>query len=267
MPRAAGNSSKDAQTGLRALGIAERLAQTRGFNGFSYADIAAELGITKATLHYHFATKADLGLALITRYARVLRDALARITGPAPERLRHYVQVYEHLLVRNRMCLCGMLAAEYATLPKPMQRELALFFAANDSWLAATLERGRTEGTLEFSGSALEVARMLTAALEGALLLARSCEQPERFAAVSRRVLLQLTVIDRARRAPGGRKAGESKAGRSPRTGAVPERERMKHAVRSRRGNLDDSVTRPMSTDPRRKVPVTFGSRTRPKRR
>ena len=46
-----------------------RLVQVTGFNGFSYADIAAELQLTKAALHYHFAGKAELGEALLARYA------------------------------------------------------------------------------------------------------------------------------------------------------------------------------------------------------
>ena len=45
------------ETSARILDIAERLVQTRGFNAFSYADIAAALHVTKATLHYHFPTK------------------------------------------------------------------------------------------------------------------------------------------------------------------------------------------------------------------
>jgi TetR/AcrR family transcriptional repressor of nem operon len=52
-------------TGAKVLDVAERLLQTRGYNGFSYADVAAELKITKASLHYHFACKAELGEALI----------------------------------------------------------------------------------------------------------------------------------------------------------------------------------------------------------
>ena len=56
-------------TAARILDVAERLVQLRGFNGFSYADIAAELHITKASLHYHYAGKAELGRALIERYA------------------------------------------------------------------------------------------------------------------------------------------------------------------------------------------------------
>ena len=61
-----------APTATQILDVAERLAQTRGFNGFSYADIASELGVTKASLHYHFASKADL-------YAEILRDMFGAV--------------------------------------------------------------------------------------------------------------------------------------------------------------------------------------------
>ena len=75
----------DSDTATRILDVAERLAQERGFNGFSYADIAVKLGITKAALHYHFASKADLGEALIGRYAARFSEALAEIdAGPSP---------------------------------------------------------------------------------------------------------------------------------------------------------------------------------------
>jgi len=36
----------EADTASDILDIAERLAQTRGFNGFSYADVSSELGIS-----------------------------------------------------------------------------------------------------------------------------------------------------------------------------------------------------------------------------
>ena len=78
----------DVDTATRILDVAERLAQMRGFNGFSYADIAAEVEITKAALHYHFATKADLGEALIGRYAARFGEALASIAADPAARLR-----------------------------------------------------------------------------------------------------------------------------------------------------------------------------------
>ena len=67
---------KTAGTPARILDIAERLVQIRGFNGFSYADVAAELQITTAALHYHFTGKPQLGLALIDRYAARFGAAL-----------------------------------------------------------------------------------------------------------------------------------------------------------------------------------------------
>ena len=111
-------------TADRVLDVAERLVQRRGFNGFSYADIAAEVGIKTASLHYHFPTKADLGRALVVRYTEVFGAALAAIQAmdtSALDQLECYVRIFRDVLGADRMCLCGMLAAEYATLPEPMQ--------------------------------------------------------------------------------------------------------------------------------------------------
>lgn len=191
--RVAVGGTSPSHTSTRILEVAERLAQTRGFNGFSYADIAAELGITKASLHYHFASKSDLGRSLIVRYGDRFAAAF-RTLGDSQTQLRRYVQLYEDVLVRDRMCLCGMLAAEYSTLPSAMQRELRRFFNRNETWLAKSLERGRIEGKLRFEGSALEAAGALTAGLEGAMLLARSYGEPARFAATATRLLSELGI-------------------------------------------------------------------------
>src|SRR5256885_8024974 len=121
-------------TASRILDIAERLVQSRGFNGFSYADIASELKISKASLHYHFPSKAELGEALIGRYAARFADALASIDGRgdgAAAKLEAYARIYADVLRDRRMCLCGMLAADYETLPKPMQDAVIGFFDSN----------------------------------------------------------------------------------------------------------------------------------------
>jgi TetR/AcrR family transcriptional regulator, transcriptional repressor for nem operon len=186
-------------TSDRILEVAGQLAQRRGFNGFSYADVAAALKITKASLHYHFATKADLGRALIARYTERFQAALDALEGTPANILRRYVKLYEDVLVRDRMCMCGMFAAEYSTLPGPMRNELRRFFNKNEEWLARHLEQGRTNGGFEYEGSSVEMARMLTAGLEGAMLLARSFEEPKRFTATAERLLAELNV-------PGSRK-------------------------------------------------------------
>ena len=76
-------------TSQRILDTAERLVQTRGFNGFSYADIATTLGVTKASLHYHFPAKAKLGQRLIERYEKNFLAALEESTRPVRRRARN----------------------------------------------------------------------------------------------------------------------------------------------------------------------------------
>jgi TetR/AcrR family transcriptional regulator, transcriptional repressor for nem operon len=187
------------------LDVAERLAQTRGFNGFSYADIAAELGITKASLHYHYPTKTDLGCALVERYGQRFRAALGQISAtgrPASRQLESYVQLYADVLRSDRLCLCGMLAAEYSTLPEPMRRAIRGFFEDNEAWLARLLESGRHAGDLRFDGAAAEAANALTSTLEGAMLLARSYGDAARFVTAADRLLRVFAPSGKATRTP-----------------------------------------------------------------
>jgi TetR/AcrR family transcriptional regulator, transcriptional repressor for nem operon len=177
------------------LDVAEQLAQTRGYNGFSYADVAAQLGVTKASLHYHFPSKAKLGTALIDRYQKSFGDALDAIDqkDPAPsEKLRLYVDLYDSVLRNDRMCLCGMLAAEYATLPAPMQESLTSFFDANERWLTAVLQAGAQVGDFLLPESAKERARVLLGAFEGAMLVARSYGDSSRFRSAASFLLADL---------------------------------------------------------------------------
>jgi TetR/AcrR family transcriptional regulator, transcriptional repressor for nem operon len=185
----------DAGTASQILDIAERLVQVRGFNGFSYANIAAELHITKAALHYHFAGKGDLGEALITRYASRFAEALARAdaAGLGPSgKLAAYADLYLQVLRDRKMCLCGMLAAEYQTLPQPMRDAVISFFDQNEDWLETVLEQGRDEGSLQFTGSARDAARMIVSGLEGAMLIARPYGDIARFQVAAANLLAGL---------------------------------------------------------------------------
>jgi TetR/AcrR family transcriptional regulator, transcriptional repressor for nem operon len=189
------SASRQSGTPQKILDSAERLLQVRGYNGFSYADIATALRVTKASLHYHFPSKADLGRRLMQRYTQNFLTALAAIDASgadARETLQRYVSIYSDVLANNRMCLCGMLAAEYATLPKPIRLEVIRFFDANEAWLAGVLDEGRQAKAMHFPGSAIEAARVLIAGLEGAMMLARSYGEAERFDRTGRRLLAEL---------------------------------------------------------------------------
>ncbi|SPE34938.1 Regulatory protein TetR [Burkholderiales bacterium] len=186
------------------LDVAERLAQTRGYNGFSYADIAAKLGVTKASLHYHFASKEELGRALIGRYHKGFGSALASIDGKTVDpsrKLRRYVALYDAVIRDDRMCLCGMLAAEYATLPASMQEGLKQFFDLNERWLTAVLQEGRRSGSIKFKEAPSARARVIVGTLEGAMLVARSYGDARRFHAAAQHLLADCSARKGLRRA------------------------------------------------------------------
>jgi TetR/AcrR family transcriptional regulator, transcriptional repressor for nem operon len=170
--------------------------QRRGFNGFSYADIAAELGITKASLHYHFVSKADLGTKLIARYSTRFSEGLAEIdaTTMTPDaKLRAYCDIYTAVLVQQRMCLCGMLAAEYDTLPEPMRQGVNAFFEQNQTWLATLLDHAAATDSLTFSGTSREAARRIIATLEGGMLISRPCHDTHLLEGITDRLIAEHT--------------------------------------------------------------------------
>jgi TetR/AcrR family transcriptional regulator, transcriptional repressor for nem operon len=185
------------------LDVAERLVQSRGFNGFSYADVASELEITTAALHYHFPGKAELGDALIVRYSERFSQALDDIAarqGAAPAKLRAYADLYLGVLRDQRMCLCGMLAAEYETLPDGMRQSVVSFLDHNYEWLSVLLETGRSGGSLHFDGTAQGAAEMIVGALEGAMLVSRPYASTDHFEVIADRLIGEFT-----RRVPSNR--------------------------------------------------------------
>ena len=200
-PRSVKSRARQQQqnTSQQVLDVAERLVQVRGFNAFSYADVATELGITNASLHYHFPGKAALGQALITRYAERFLQTLEQIdteAEDAPSKLTAYADLYADTLRGQRMCLCGMLAADYQTLPKPMADAVVKFFDDNERWLERVLEQGRTDNTLKLDGSAVDTARLIIGGLEGAMLVARPYGDLARFENTALALLATLAGTD-----------------------------------------------------------------------
>ncbi len=193
-------------TASEILDIAERLVQSRGFNGFSYADVSAELGITKAALHYHFPGKAELGESLISRYNERFDAALDAIDATemsAPDKLLAYCELYRGTLRGHRMCLCGMLAAEYNTLGQPMRDAIIKFFDHNRAWMVALLASGRKAGSFRFAGPEVQAAQTIIAALEGAMLVARAYQGTAVLDAVIDRLLADFGPPTRRRHRSG----------------------------------------------------------------
>jgi TetR/AcrR family transcriptional repressor of nem operon len=185
--------SERGDTATRILDVAQELAQTRGYNAFSYADIAEQVGIRTASIHYYFPSKSDLGRALIDRYQRTAEGVFAQIdtaTDDPRQKLRRYSEMFLHFMLHGeRMCLGGILAADILTLPSEIRDEVQSFFDLNEHWLTRILGEGRRAGLLQFTGAPEVEARLLVASLEGALLVARSYGDVERYRELADKVL------------------------------------------------------------------------------
>ena len=165
-------------TRTQILDIAERLLQQRGFNAFSYQDIATELGIRKASLHYHFPSKADLGAALAERHANRALGALQGVDDlnlSVWQQLDAFFKPFIDLANScELMCVGGILASEYSTLPAPMQDRMNEFFTIIHTWLTRVLSQGRDSGQLFFGAEPSVKADAIIATLEGSILLAKT---------------------------------------------------------------------------------------------
>jgi TetR/AcrR family transcriptional regulator, transcriptional repressor for nem operon len=149
---------------------AEFLIRTRGYSAFSYADLAARVQITKASVHYYFPTKEELIVVLVREYIERFVATLARIkeqhAGPG-ERLRAYANLFLDGFEKGMLPLCGALSAERSALPESMRPTVQDFFQIHIDWLVGVLDDGLAAGALRPSVSSDQVALLLLSTLEG----------------------------------------------------------------------------------------------------
>ncbi|WEK48242.1 MAG: TetR/AcrR family transcriptional regulator [Candidatus Andeanibacterium colombiense] len=139
-------------TRQRILDLARLTVQAHGYGRLSFRELAKEIGIKSASIHYHFPAKAELGAAVMGDYCAAARadlELLAAASADPAERLRAYVAIFRKALENgNRLCLAGFLAAERHDLPEKVQREVEAFIALNVAWLAQTLGSEQRAGAV-----------------------------------------------------------------------------------------------------------------------
>ena len=157
------------------MDAARAMVQYRGYNALSFRELAKEVGVKSASIHYHFPTKGDLATALAQRYIEDLvlyLDGLLAASEDQASCIRKYTDVFRAALLRNnRMCLCGILAAEHIDLPTEVRVELERFTQVNVRWLVQVLSLSNSEADAE---TVEQRAMAIFAAVEGAQLVARS---------------------------------------------------------------------------------------------
>lgn len=162
----------------KILDTAENLIQTRGYNAFSYRDIAELIGIKTSSIHYYFPTKGDLGKAVVQEHLALLYAGLNDISL-RPLSCQKMLDVFfdtvfdKTYFSDKKMCLGGMLASDVFTLPEDIQEEVRLFFKKIQTWLEKLLLLGKSKKEFYIEKNVQEEALFILTALEGALLLAR----------------------------------------------------------------------------------------------
>jgi TetR/AcrR family transcriptional repressor of nem operon len=181
------------------LGCARTLIIAGGYNGFSYADIAAVVGIRKASIHHHFPTKLDLVRTLVERYREQVDMGIAEFERRSPDavdQLRSYVGFWEDCIgdPTTSFCVCALLASQIPVLPHEIVLELRAHFRTLSGWLTSVLDRGVKQGTIVLSGSARAEAEAFLATMHGAMLSARAYGEPTILEAIAKPLIDRLVA-------------------------------------------------------------------------
>jgi TetR/AcrR family transcriptional repressor of nem operon len=181
------------------LTVAETLIQTKGYNAFSYRDIAEQVGIKTSSIHYHFPTKADLGKTLVKKHldtlAADLRPILDEEKFSSHKKLELLIDglVARTYLDQEKMCLGGMLASEVLTLPESIKKEVQQFFIRIEGWIQQLLRQGVERKEFKFEKKELaKEASFILSLFEGSLLLARLFQDEGYLTTARRQIMARL---------------------------------------------------------------------------
>jgi len=161
---------------------AEKAVRSRGFDAFSYADIAQDVGIRKSSIHYHFATKAVLSTALMQRYSAEFMKTCADIDADyktAGAQLSALIQTYRAALNEGQsLCLCVAFSTSRENLSPETIEQIIQFRAMMIQWIEGKFTAGKLDGSIAYIQAPQNEAVATLALLEGAQLAARCQESP-----------------------------------------------------------------------------------------
>ncbi len=176
----------------KIIALAQEAIASRGYSAFSFRELAAELGIKSASIHYHFPTKTHLGVEVARTYRSQLQAAFENIAdgyAKDPKKAIEGLIAFFRYEVRTsqRMTVCTMLAAEIKNLPTEIQAEMESFYELNIGWLEHQFQKLGNEKNL-----ARDKACQLFALLQGGLMGAKGQNDPAYFDVVTKAVSLLL---------------------------------------------------------------------------
>lgn len=167
----------DRQESVRdqALRLAKHHLQLKGYNGFSFQTIADDLGIRKASLHYYFSSKEQMGIELLTDYKKSFELWTEKYSKySAKEKLSEMIELFAKMSERDyKICPIGALCADFNSLSHKLQKQVKVFFEIERDWLQQTLEQGQKENYIRKDIDLPLAAEAVMAQMQGGLQIAR----------------------------------------------------------------------------------------------
>lgn len=160
-------------TAEKLMDLAEAHIRNAGYAGFSFRDLAEQMGIKSASVHHHFPTKAAMAAAVARRYGDRFMSVVAKQPNETAEQaITAYRSAFRAALDRDgRMCLCGVLGAEVGGLSPEVADEILSFFRRCIDDLSQRIGGGGAE-TRAFH---------IMATLEGGMMLSRAYKDIDAF--------------------------------------------------------------------------------------
>jgi TetR/AcrR family transcriptional repressor of nem operon len=159
----------------------------RGFNGFSYRDLAELVGVKTSSIHYYFPSKDDLVLEAVREYG-VRKQARLRAIDtslPCAEQARQYLAPLRAGAGTDQACLVGMLSADVLVLPDAVRSAMQDFIRFNEQWLARLFEQAAARRKAPYPVPPRQLAQVVFGALQNGLISARLFGTPERLDAAA----------------------------------------------------------------------------------
>jgi TetR/AcrR family transcriptional repressor of nem operon len=154
--------------------------------------VADAVGIKAASVHYHFPTKADIGVAVTERYTQRFLEGIGSaldFEGDPRGVVTRYTTAFRNALVRDgRLCLCAVLGAEIGSLPTKVGSSTRIFFEKNVEWLRHALT---ASGMNDAKAKAYAI--HVLCSLEGAMIVSKTVDDDGIFESVAK-TLLKIVV-------------------------------------------------------------------------
>ena len=154
--------------------LTDTLIRDYGYNAISFYDIAQKLKIKNASIHYHFPTKSDLGIALLERHTQRLRELTESAKAKDSKvKIKSFWSIYDAIHHEGRVCLVGSLATDLKTIEPKMAKALKIFANEILEWVTAMLKEGKENKTFTFPETPRTKALMIISNMLAAVQLSR----------------------------------------------------------------------------------------------